>query len=233
MKKIFMIAAAAMVSLSMSAQVYVGGTLGISTSKASVEDIDISGTSFTFNPEIGYNLNDEWAIGVNLGYSSGISAMGNISLNDIAGTISTVASTATELLGSDDLYDLSGKKLNLSGFTFAPYARYTYLKSGRLELFVDGMVGYSNLKAKLTGKDGSDKVETEAKVNMFDICLRPGFAVRVSDNFRLIGKVGYVGYQSASVDAKEFIPSDPDIKITRAGLNLNANNIVLGATYTF
>lgn len=219
MKKILMVAAAAMVSLSMSAQVYVGGSLGMTTSKLDMgHDNDASGTSFTIAPEVGYNLNSEWAVGVSVTYSKGLASMGNISANDLHGLFSTAVSAAADLSSGDD-FDAS-----LSGFTVAPYARYTYLRSGILELFVDGMFGYSSLKAD-TGND--------PKLNVFEVCARPGFAVRLGENFRLLGKIGYVGFQSLKVKDAPAYKGIDEPSLTRAGVNLSGNNITLGVTYTF
>ena len=218
MKKILMVAAAAMVSLSMSAQVYVGGSLGMTTSKLDMgHDNDASGTSFTIAPEVGYNLNSEWAVGISVTYSNGLASMGNISANDLRGLLSTALSASADLANGDD-FDSS-----LSGFTVAPYARYTYLGSGILELFVDGMCGYSSMKA--------DKGD-DPKLNVFEVCARPGFAVRLGENFRLLGKLGYVGFQSLKVKDASYKGID-EPSLTRAGVNLSGNNITLGVTYTF
>lgn len=48
-----------------SAQLYVGGGLGYS--KAEVGDAD--GTEWSIRPEIGYTINDNWAVGVALSYT--------------------------------------------------------------------------------------------------------------------------------------------------------------------
>ncbi len=47
---------------------YVGGSLGFKT-WSDVEDGE-SQNRFSLNPEIGYNLSDKWAVGVELGFSS-------------------------------------------------------------------------------------------------------------------------------------------------------------------
>lgn len=52
-----------MTALSVKAQVYVGGTVGV------WHNDDAESTSFTISPEIGYNLNEKWAIGGNIGFA--------------------------------------------------------------------------------------------------------------------------------------------------------------------
>ncbi len=52
----------AVMSLTASAQVYVGGSVGL------WRDYNANETSFNLIPEAGYNLSDKWAIGLKLGY---------------------------------------------------------------------------------------------------------------------------------------------------------------------
>lgn len=108
MKKFLMTIAAAFVAVSMSAQVYVGGELGFASVKGYTGD---SETTFRFLPEVGYSFNEEWGIGVMLGYVNGY--------NDLQGN-SFNANTAAKY------------------FTLNPYARYTFFKSKLVSAFVDG-----------------------------------------------------------------------------------------------
>jgi len=62
--------AAAFVAVSMSAQVYVGGSFNVSAVSSQKLAGDLSETVFKLLPEIGVNLNDEWAIGTVIGYES-------------------------------------------------------------------------------------------------------------------------------------------------------------------
>ena len=66
MKKILMTIAAAFVAVSMSAQVYVGGSVGYK----SVSYDGNSKSEFKIIPEVGYVLDESSAIGITLGYSS-------------------------------------------------------------------------------------------------------------------------------------------------------------------
>lgn len=70
MKKIVMTLAAAFVATAMSAQVYVGGSLGINAWSSQKNAGDRSETTFKIMPEIGYNINDAWAVGTVIGYES-------------------------------------------------------------------------------------------------------------------------------------------------------------------
>lgn len=68
----------ALSSVAASAQVYLGGTLGVATSTIKIEDESQTSTTFTFAPEVGYNFNDMWAVGTSVGIQ-GTSVGGNSS----------------------------------------------------------------------------------------------------------------------------------------------------------
>lgn len=62
MKKLFLSLIVAIVTVSASAQVYVGGEAGL------WRNWDENETQFTLAPEIGYELSDKWSIGTFIGY---------------------------------------------------------------------------------------------------------------------------------------------------------------------
>ena len=70
MKKILMTMVAAFAAVSMNAQVYIGGSVAVEAWSSQKLAGDKSETVFKLMPEIGYNLNDEWAIGTVIGYQS-------------------------------------------------------------------------------------------------------------------------------------------------------------------
>lgn len=71
MKKIMMVAALAVASLSASAQVYLGGGVSFHSAKpAHFENASVdSKTTISLLPEIGYKLDDQISFGIGLGYS--------------------------------------------------------------------------------------------------------------------------------------------------------------------
>ena len=113
MKKFLMTMAAAFVAVTMSAQVYVGGSFGF----ASYDDSNKSYTAFKFVPEIGYNLDEDMAIGVALGYTQG-------------------STTAAWLL--------TNPNEDLKTFSIAPYLRYSFAKFGPVTVFADGSFEYAH-----------------------------------------------------------------------------------------
>lgn len=62
MKKFLFSLVAAVITLTASAQVYVGGEVGL------WRNWDANHTTFSIVPEIGYNLDENWAIGTSIGY---------------------------------------------------------------------------------------------------------------------------------------------------------------------
>lgn len=68
MKKIFLLAAVAVSAIAASAQVYVGGTLGLVSEKA--KGATKSMTTAGIIPELGYTFNKTWEAGVRMGYTS-------------------------------------------------------------------------------------------------------------------------------------------------------------------
>lgn len=65
MKKFLVMAIMAVMAVAASAQVYVGGSLGYTHEKKTAGNSDV----FTFAPEVGYNLNQTWAVGGSLNYT--------------------------------------------------------------------------------------------------------------------------------------------------------------------
>ncbi len=115
MKKIMMTLAAVAVAATMNAQVWVGGELGFTGSH--VNGIDNTEKTFTIAPEIGYNLDDNFAVAIKLGY-------GYASTKD---------------------FGALGRYSNVNSYAINPYVRYTFAKAGNFSAFVDGGVDYSTI----------------------------------------------------------------------------------------
>ncbi len=177
MKKVFMSLAVALVSVCASAQVYVGGTVGISSNKIGDGD---SKVAYKFLPEIGYQFNQQWSAGIEFGLQKGNPC-----------TITSVGESTT--------------------YTVAPYVRYNFVNSKLFDVFVEGTVGYGHVS----------KIDTDK----FEIGVKPGVALNLSDKFSLITKVGFLGYRASS----------PSVGSTSStfGLDLDGNNIQFGAIVKF
>ncbi len=209
-KKFFAIVALfTCITLSMNAQVYVGGSLGFTSS--SVKDGD-DGTSFKILPELGYQLDENLSIGLQVGYSHGYAAFGSLTVTDFKAAMNTMISTYA---------DINEDNMKLNSFTFAPYVRYNVVNFGKANLFVEGSVGYSNIKT-----DSNPANHNESKVDVLEIALRPGISYQLSDKISALAKLGSFGY----MEAKE---KDSDMKITRFGLDADTYNLMLGINFYF
>ena len=179
MKKILMTIAAAFVAVSMNAQVYVGGSVGLNAWSSQAPGVD-SETTFKLLPEIGYTINDEWAIGTVIGYES------------------------------DKWTGVNG--VSESAFTFNPYARYTFLKAGKVSLFVDGGIDFTTA--------------SKADWNEIAVGLKPGLAVSLTDNISFVSHIGFLGWDQLN-------PDGDDNNTSKFGLDLDGNNLTFGLYFNF
>ena len=123
MKKIIMMAVMAVAAVSANAQMWVGGNLGINTQTTKFEDTELSsGTNFEIAPEVGYNLNEKWAVAMAVSYAHNENC-----------TVSFAGQSA------------SG---NINSFSIKPFVRYTFLKSGNFSAFCDGVLYYTTTHAQ-------------------------------------------------------------------------------------
>ena len=117
-------------AITASAQVYLGGEVGF------WRNWDSNKTQFSITPEIGYNLDENWAIGTTIGYSYAYQ-----------GSLPVVGN----------------QKMN--AFIVEPYARYTFAKFDAVSLFLDGTVGFSTYKYSYEhGDDGDAQNQWEVGV---------------------------------------------------------------------
>ena len=226
MKKTLLAAVMAVFAMTASAQIYVGGQIGFSTSSVNADtegSSSISGTSFKILPEVGYKLNDKWAVGIQVGYSQGISAFGTFDVNDFRSLAKNVGSAAFDVLSSSDLADVK-----LNSFRVAPYVRYPFLKAGNFDFFLEGGVAYTNIKAKNVSELIS-QIPDDPTINAFEIAVRPGITFNINQNAQVVAKIGALGYQNAKLDMG--MGSKPSIN--RFGREVDGDDLSLGFNYQF
>lgn len=185
MKKILMTMVAAFAAVSMNAQVYVGGSFAFEAWSSQKMAGDKSETVFKLMPEIGYNLTDEWAIGTVIGYQS------------------------------DKFNGVKFGNVNVpseSAFSIAPYARYTFSKLGKVNLFVDGGLSFTSA--------------SKADWTELAIGFMPGLAVNLTENLSFVSHVGFIGWDQLN-------PDGDDNNISKFGLSLDATDITFGLYYNF
>lgn len=224
MKKLVVILAMVFLGVTQGhAQFYAGGSFGFTSSKLSFgKGTDgQSGSSFKILPEVGYQYSENLAFGVSTGYIKGYAAFGSIDVTDFKAFANAIISTASDIGADDD-------KLNIKCFRFAPYARYTVYRNGGFEVFVDGVIGLNAITGgqniKSTG--GTEISNEDYDVTALEFGIKPGVAFSVSKNVKLLAKVGSLGYQHLSV-------KDHDISLSRFGLDVDGNNMLLGAVVYF
>ena len=177
MKKIMLSLAMALVSVCASAQVYIGGTAGISSNKIGDGD---SKTAYKLIPEIGYQFNNQWEAGIEVGIQKGEVCK-----------LSAVGDATT--------------------FTIAPYVRYTAVETKLIDFFFEGTIGYGSVS-----KGGGD---------IYEVGIKPGLAVKLSNHVDFITKVGFLGYRGYSPEHGE--------SSSTFGVDVDATNISFGAIYKF
>ena len=184
MKKIVMTLAAVAVAATMNAQTYIGGGIGFQTSKQG----DNKTTLITVMPEIGYNLDENWAVGIGLGYGY---SKNSVEKNGIETSIKT------------DVFEI------------APYARYTFAKFDKVNLFVDGGLDYTHTKSG------------DVKNNTFGIGLKPGVAVNLNSKLSFVAHVGFLGYVNSKDDY------DGAKAKNTFGFSLDGSDLNFGLYYNF
>ncbi len=119
--------AAAFVATTMSAQVYVGGTLGLGFQNklTDMDGKDATGMTFQIKPEIGYTLDENSALGIAIGF----------------GTTNNTNYATVNGLKTNQKLDKS-----VTIFSVAPYYRYNYLKLSNVNLFIDGQFNFDYTK---------------------------------------------------------------------------------------
>ncbi len=172
MKKVLLTMATMFVALCANAQFYGGGTLCYKSVDVPGKSSKSSATSFKIAPELGYNINEMWAVGVGVGYMS--TNMATQTTGNIGGFLDV---TTTAKLEKD-----------VTILTFSPYIRNTLVKSKIANLFVDGMFNYTKV----------DYDDNSTNAYGFGIC--PGVLVKLSDSLSFVTRLGGITYASSKDD---------------------------------
>ncbi len=207
MKKILMTIAAAFVATTMSAQFYVGGSLGFNSGKTTNE-VSVAGTTtstdnkvtnFTIAPEVGMMLSDNMAIGVSLGFTN--------SKNE---------PTSSTTIKSNE-------------FEIAPYFRYIFAKWGNVSLFADAQFAVATGKDKTETTSGSTTTSTEVKNNGYSFSVAPGISYQASEKVNFVAKLGDgLGYWHTKSEV-----GNSTAKANVFGINANTLGLSFGMYYNF
>ena len=108
----------AAMAMTVNAQVYLGGSVGVGSVKFGHNDAE---TTYKFMPEIGYNLDENWAVGLSFGFGQ--------DKREVTEEVGGIEVTAT----------VKDKR-----FIINPYVRYTFVKLDKVNVFVDGGLSYAH-----------------------------------------------------------------------------------------
>lgn len=174
MKKLFILGLMAVCAYTASAQVWVGGTLGFTSSTRDSNEhklhshpeysdnnknIDVS--TFNLNPTVGYDLNEKFSIALACQYS--------------------YTGSTTKVYGTTDESSAHAIAVN-------PFVRYHFASCGDVRFFVDGGVS--------VGKTFVKNVDHNA--TNFSAGFTPGLSYRFNDRVSLVANLGGLGWKNSS-----------------------------------
>lgn len=180
MKKLFLAAALAAFSLAANAQVWLGGSLGVSFNKSentfNGATTKMKNSSFAICPVIGYELSDKWDLGLEARYTK-----------------------------AESKHEKSDNRASSSTFLINPFARYKFANVGIATFFVDGgfELGETSAEQTTTSVDGMATNHIEFTRNNFNIGVRPGVKLALTKNLEAETHFGYIGYKRTKSDSNE------------------------------
>ena len=164
MKKILFAVAGILASMTVSAQVWVGGSLGFSSrsydSESSLEVSEANEIDIDFSPTIGYAINDKMDAGIELSFGSTKNFMGE-------------------------------KDASISSFGIAPFVRYNFFQSGKISFLAKASADFFTDKWNyaLPGEQNY-----EEKYTKFGIYASPLIKYQVTDHIALVAEFAELGF---------------------------------------
>lgn len=235
MKKIIAILAASALAFSANAQVFLGGSLGITytgvTSKIDQTSTMVGAgyiesrhrTLITFTPTVGYRFNAKWSAGLDM----------DLTWNNIPGTYTNSGA-------------LEGIDISSRGFRWqvAPFARYNLfrIKKFGVDLKLSGHIGTT--KTTATSPDGDFTANQTENILIYGASLKPVLSLDLNDHFSLEAILGIAGisweatkdtYEKTLEDGGSDRPQNSGTETTSSflfGLN-NLSAISFGCIYKF
>lgn len=194
MKKLFILVAAALLSISANAQWYVGGTLGLNVdgNKTTSAVSTSNSTDFKFNlaPEVGYYLSDKLAVGGFLNINTGFNNSKNEAIED-----------------TED-------GLTRFGWSIEPYVKYKFWGIGKFGIWGQAgvWIGTSTTKVKAAADSSVPTVN-------YGIEVLPVLTYDLNEHFTLDA---YIDCVSLSYNGSCHNDKKNDIKSTSNSFGLGA-----------
>lgn len=207
-KLITMVALCAAVFTTSQAQSFVGGSFSIDTeggktTVAGTSTDNPSTTTFEIGARYGYNLNDKWAIGAGIAYTT---------------------DSYTYINGNDETVEENGNM-----FYFAPFARYTVATLGKFKFigeaeFAYGTGGSEEVEAGTT-TTGPDK-------SVVAFTIQPVVQFAINDKWAIESTINVVslGYSSTTESGNN---REETTNTFNFGAGTNVGLISISALYNF
>ncbi len=178
MKKLFITIAFVAATMFASAQLYVGGSLGMNmqNGKDKVEGNGVSleqdqpkTFTFVFAPEAGFMFADNMGVGLQLGFGFG---------------------KTTEKIYEDEMGNpidpAATETVKTTTIGFAPYFRYVFAEVDNFKFYADARVSYLMAKPKAKIEQDGTSLEVEgAKTTELGFGIVPGMAYQLTDNISM------------------------------------------------
>lgn len=222
MKKLFITIAFVAATMFASAQLYVGGSLGMNMQngkyEASGDGVTISQDmpkefTFTIAPEVGFMFNDNMGVGLQFGFG-----LGKTTAKDY-----TFDPAATETVKTTII-------------AFAPYFRYVFAEVDNFKFYADAKLTYGMNKPKATiEQDGTTVTFDGNKTTLIGFGVVPGMAYQLTDNISMncalnILELGF----NTTKEVQEADGVKETWKTNEFGFGVNnATPITIGFFYTF
>jgi len=210
MKKVlFSVVLALATTFGASAQLWIGGEVGFSSSTAKTDDFKATASTFSIAPEIGYSINDNLGVGLTFAFG-----------------------TEGQKIGDAD-------RESASAFAIAPFVQYKAIEFGKFQLFARAAFQFeSNTGAYELGEElddlwGDDKL----KMSGFGVNIAPYMHYVINEKFNLVAKLNFLSLGFASVTPK--YDGEKGITISTFNFGVDANNVAntgafqLGFIYKF
>ena len=185
---------------SSNAQVFVGGSLGVGLSGGkdtyAGKSVDLpKSTLFTLSPKVGYYVNDDFAIGLNVTF------------------LSASEKSSKEYTGYAD-----DRKSSVLGWGIGGFARYNILELNKFSVLLEGSLGVSGAKSKV--KQGSTTVDGDPTFT-FAIDVVPVLSYSLTEKWSIEASCDFLRLGFESVTEKD--ASDKKNKTTENSFGLLVN----------
>ena len=180
-----------------NAQVFVGGGLGVEfsggKSKYGGNSSDLPSTfAFSLSPKVGFYLNDDFAIGLEVGF---------------------ISETEKETVGSTEYKDIT------TGWGIGAFARYYLLGGDKLSLLLEGSASFGGLKDKTKG--GSTTYEGDP-MTALGIGVLPVLSYSLTDRLNIEASCDFLRFGFQSMTVKDADNSSNKTTTNNFGFGVNS-----------